>query len=99
MSDDIKVREAGSGLDHLVVTDEIGERHWPLFKMAYGDDGEAILVSASNSLPITDASNLLVMQNFTASLNDLITEQKLTNLYLSRIVGEDLRIDNELENR
>lgn len=32
-------------------------------------------------------------------INDLLLEQKLTNLYLSEIVGEDLRNDIEQDNK
>lgn len=100
MPDDIKVRPAGGGKPVPVRTEVDGVGvHTPIYKTAYGADGDLTLVGPDNPSPTKDASSLSVLQIIAECLDQSVTEQKLTNLYLSKIVGEDLRIDNELENR
>jgi len=82
----------------------------PIYSIGVGAENEApTLVSetaplpttldndSSNPLSITDALVLSQFQILNEALNDLTNEQKLTNKYLSDIVGEDLRLDNEME--
>ena len=59
--------------------------------------GAALIDVENHPSDFPDALSLSQSQIFTGLLNELIIEQKLTNLYLSIMVGEDLRLDNEQE--
>ena len=86
----------GDAAGHVPVrTEIIDDEHVPVYKQGFGADGEITIVDEDNPLPIGGVT----MQTIGNYLTALIIEQKLTNLYLSEIVGENLRNDIEQENK
>lgn len=60
MANNIKVRPSADNTAVTVVTDQIGNLHYPIYKAAYGAEDSATLVDPSNPLPIgfqTDSPN------------------------------------------
>lgn len=55
MADNIKVPDESAGAGPLVATDEVGGRHFQIFKLAIGADGTATLIDAAG-LPVTAAA-------------------------------------------
>ena len=62
-----------------------------------GSVPSTVVNTSEEEVPTSDRSMLSSSQSVTDLLSQLLLEQKLSNLYLSRIVGENLRIDNEQE--
>lgn len=54
MADNIKVRPSQGGVN--VATDVVDDVHYPIYKTAIGDQGEAVFVSATDPLPISDVN-------------------------------------------
>lgn len=90
----VKPGKGGTVVPVKTVVDD-GE-HVPVY---IGATSDGTLIDEDNPSQTLDSSMVLLTQKLTAAINGLITEQQLTNLYLSKIVDEDLRTDNELENR
>lgn len=57
MPDNIEVLPSGDGAAVSVATDDIGGIHYPIYKPAFGVDGEVTLVSKADPLPV-DCSQL-----------------------------------------
>lgn len=52
MTDNIKVNPSSEQESVSVATDNIDNVHYPVYKMAIGDDGEADLIDKSNRVPV-----------------------------------------------
>lgn len=80
MADDVTL----PGFEKVVATDEIGKRHFQKVKIVIGEDGTAD--------DLTSEVGLKTRSDFTeVLLVELIQQSRLTNLFLSRLVGEDLK--------
>ncbi len=55
MADDIKVPDESAGSGPVVATDEVGDRHFQIVKLAIGADGTATLIDAGG-MPVVDAN-------------------------------------------
>lgn len=58
MADNIGVRPSTTTGSVNVATDDIGGVHYPIYKQAYGSDGEAISVDLATPLPVTTVEHL-----------------------------------------
>jgi len=52
MPDNIAVEPSGHSDRVNVATDEINGVHYPIYKMATGEDGEIVLVDTGNRMPV-----------------------------------------------
>jgi hypothetical protein len=94
VADNIDVQPGERPGKVAVVTDEIDGVHHPLYKIEYGADGEATQVDSDNPLPVDQSATDELHETavyLKESIDDLLIEQRLTNEYLSHILGEDLR--------
>lgn len=69
MNDTIKIRPAEGGVD--VATDVVDEVHFPIYKAAVGDDGEAKLVSSVNPLPVSSFRTEILLKNILIQMEKL----------------------------
>lgn len=77
----INVNPSNAPRSVSVATDSIDEVHYPIYKLATGGSGSVDrLVSDANPLPVVAALG-------ESYLRDILTEQRLTNRYLSEIAG------------
>ena len=93
MVDTVKIR-AADGTVFDVAGDVIDGVFHPSYKIAYGPEDSQTPVDADNPLPTTNTTIELLNTNI-EQLNDnllySIREQKLTNKYLSLLIGDNLR--------
>jgi len=90
MSDNIKVK--GSELVNAVhvATDEISNVHYPIYKLAYGEDGTATLMT-SDGLPIQFATETVEIQReILQALKTLEKELKIMNIHLSMMTDNEI---------
>lgn len=97
MTDNIKVKQATERTAVSVKTDVIEGVHVPVYKTAYGADGELTLIDNDNPLP-TDNTDLQ-KYNFARQeelLVNILLELKLLNRYMS--FGQDIELtENDIE--
>jgi len=55
MADNIPVNPATATGRVKVATDEVGDVHYPIYKLATGENGEAALIDTNNPLPVQTA--------------------------------------------
>lgn len=78
MSDNVKINPATKKGAINVATDNVDEVHYPLYKLAIGDDGEASLVSVTNALPVSlpalthETDTVMVLNEISRKLSILI---------------------------
>jgi hypothetical protein len=77
MPDNIGVKPNTTTCSVQVATDEINEIHYPIYKIAYGEDGEAELVNADAPLPIESAQLLLEIRETHHLLGHMLIQLKL----------------------
>lgn len=53
----------------------------------------------TETIDVADSALLTTLRAIACNLEEQTTEQKLTNLYLSKLIDEELTIDNDLERR
>lgn len=92
MPDDIKVRPAGGGKPVPVRTEVDGVGvHTPIYKTAFGADGDLTLVDEDNPMPISaDAALHLTL---VSKLDEVVTQLKIMNAY--NALGHDEVIKEE----
>lgn len=89
--DSIKVKPSTERVAVQVATDEVDSVHYPIYKMAIGGDGEAILVDTDNPLPINDNITKLLIENEVVDLlGKVLKELKKVNAYNAMAHGEEL---------
>lgn len=101
MTDSIKVREAGSGLDYDVKTDRINGKDYPIYKLSVGGDGEAALVDGDNRLSVSsDDTTAQLHANAVQRdlLNGILLELKILNKYMS-LAQDEKFTEDDLEER
>ncbi len=81
-----------------VATDEIevdGKKvHYPIYKIAVGEDGEAILIDEDNPIPITlTANDINRHSHLKESIDELVLQMKILNKYMAE--GFDNEIKEE----
>jgi len=95
--DNIKVKPATERTAVSVATDEISSEHHPLYKIEFGEDGVATLVSENNPLPTANTARQ--KHNFARQeelLTSILLELKILNKYMS--FGQDVELtDNDIE--
>lgn len=69
MADNIKVRPSEGGVN--VATDVVDGVHYPVYKTAVGDDGEAVLVSSQTPLPISSSISEEILQQVLVQLKKI----------------------------
>ena len=77
--DNIDVAPSSSGTSVPVATDEIGNVHYPIYKISYGADGSQTPVDATNPLPIgfpTDGPNFDAFARLRVSNPETIFDSK-----------------------
>lgn len=84
MSDNIRVRPSGGGVD--VATDVVDDIHYPIYKTAIGEDGNVSLVSPSTPFPINSSE-------LEESLKLIIKQLEKINFQLALLT--DVSIDND----
>ena len=57
MSDNVNVKPSTDATAISVATDDVDNVHYPIYKMATGDDGEATLISYDNKLWVQDEAS------------------------------------------
>lgn len=87
MSDNIKVRPSEGGVN--VATDVVDGVHYPVYKMATGADGNAVLVSAEIPFP-TSSSNMEEL------LQQMLMQLKKINYQLVMLTDVDIA-NNEVD--
>jgi len=87
MADNIKVRPSEGGVD--VATDVVDNIHYPIYKTAIGDDGDADLISASNPIPVSDLSSVEFLKN-------ILIQLKKLNAHMAMLTEFEIS-DNEVE--
>lgn len=87
MSDNIKVRPSEGGVN--VATEVVDGVHYPVYKIATGVDGEAVLVSTEIPFP-TSSSNMEEI------LQQMLVQLKKINSQLVMLTDVDIA-DNEVE--
>ena len=97
MADNVKVKpsESASGVD--IATDEVGSVHYPVYKLAVGADGEAVLVDTNNPVPVqTTPSELAGAANAERLevLEDILMQLKIMNVHLESITGERITCED-----
>lgn len=106
MADNIPVNPAIDAGAVDVATDEITDSegkvtHYPVYKFAVGKDGEAILVSLDNAIPITAGSaDLSRNSNDTEIFVGILNQLKILNLYMAEgfnftFTEEDIEDDHD----
>lgn len=94
MSDNIPVKPSDAATRVNVATDVVEDVHYPIYKMAQGEDGAIVLISEDTPLYVkTDA---VTNSQILTALNELITEMKINNAYQalahdSVLTEEDLK--------
>lgn len=67
-----------------VKTDLVGDEHVPVYKLAVGENGEAILVSLDDPIPITAGNaDLSRSSNDTEIFVEILNQLKILNLYMA----------------
>lgn len=87
MGDNIKVRPSEGGVD--VATDIVDDVHYPIYKAALGDEGDAELVSSANPIPTCDLQSEELLKNIFIQLKKL-------NMYMAMLTEFEIS-DNEIE--
>ena len=84
MSDDnVKVNPSLNNAAVSVATDNINSVHYPIYKPAFGKDGEVSLVSADNRLPVQvsnepyESNTDLLLREISEKLDILIQYQAM----------------------
>ena len=91
MTDNIKVEGSKSGKAVNVATDEVSNVHYPVYKMAIGADGEAVLVGDDNPLHVTSSvADRINHDELKYLLTDILKELKIMNLYNAEAQDEQL---------
>ena len=90
MADDIKVEPSSKKHAVSVATDEIDNTHHPLYKMEFGADGEANLVSKNNPLPTTMANLNELMNELVPLQHKILKELQIMNLYNAMAHNQEL---------
>lgn len=94
MTDNIDVKPGEGATAVSVATDDVSGVHYPIYKLAVGADGAAVLVSADNPIPfgsvnINDANHTR-SAHIEVLLDSVVKQMKITNLHLSVISGVDI---------
>ncbi len=79
MSDNIPVKPSDASTALPVATDDIEGTHYPIYKMAFGEDGEVFLVADDTPHPVTIKSQVLTHETDAVILLQEISD-KLTVL-------------------
>lgn len=87
MADNIKVRPSEGGVD--VATDVVDDIHYPIYKTALGDDGDAKLVSSSNPIPVCNLRSEELLENISIQLKKL-------NMHMAMLIEFEIS-DNEVK--
>lgn len=91
MTDNINVKPGRGGNVKSVATDNVDEVHYPLYKLAIGEDGEASLVSVSNALPVTASDDDVARHTDTKDiLSGILMELRIMNAYNAMGFDEEL---------
>lgn len=92
MSDNIPVNPALEPGAVDVATDEITDSggnitHYPVYKMALGADGEAVLISTDNKLPVEFAEETYLIN----AIHQMVEQLKIMNLHLSLMTDAEIK--------
>lgn len=83
MTDNITVNPGKEDNRVSVATDEVDQIHYPVYKMAIGADGEAVLINANNPIPVQitaqtyETDIVRELQNISRKLSILIEYESL----------------------
>ena len=75
-----------------VATDEVGDVHYPIYKSAYGADGEVTIVDSDNPLPMAfdaDASRNIIEDH--AIQRSILNQLKLLNARIEEAFNTSIR--------
>lgn len=96
--DNIDVNPGDAAGAVSVATDEVeikGKKvHYPVYKLAVGEDGEAILISGDNPIPIKQtADDINRNSSLQESIDEMVLQMKILNKYMAE--GFDNEITEE----
>ena len=83
MTDNITVHPSTEDNRVSVATDEVDQVHYPIYKLALGADGEAVLVSADTPIPVQvtahthESDSVTLLNEISAKLSTLIEYESL----------------------
>ncbi len=77
MTDNIPVKPSDDSTRLDVATDEIDSVHYPIYKQAFGKDGEVYLIDVSRPMPVVTDSDLR------ESVDSLVVQLKILNAYMA----------------
>jgi len=88
----------GTGNDVLpVATSEIGGVHYPIYKMAYGSDGEVVLIDTDTAMPVTGDIVISQSEVAAAQQNEIVQaikalekQMKIMNIHLSMMTDNEI---------
>jgi len=83
MVDNIPVTPSKDGTAVPIATDVIGSVHYPVYKLALGKDGTAMLVTEDGLLVQLTTTAHVQQENIYTGLEAIVKELKITNLHLS----------------
>jgi len=91
LTDSIGVRPS-SGLSSVpVATDKVDGFHYPVYKLAVGADGAAVLVDADNALPVILSTKGEAVQNeILQGIKSLEKQLKIMNIHLSMMTDNEI---------
>jgi len=82
-TDNVRIKPTEKGETAWVATDVVGGVHYPVYKLAYGQDGDAALLSHSSKLPVSDSYTVDV-------LGQILKQLKIMNMQLSLMTDTTL---------
>ena len=84
MLEDIGVNPSTEQEAVPVITDKIQGKHVPIYKVAVGEEGEVILVSLENAMPVTlGNAELSRRSNDSEIFVEILNQLKILNLYMA----------------
>jgi len=98
MTDNVKVNPSLNNNAVNVATDDINNVHYPIYKHAFGKDGEATLVDKDNPIPVTTGIDDLDrrIEEF-SMMGEVLGQLKIMNRHLSMISGSIIGEDDTHE--
>lgn len=99
MADTINVKPSTASDAVKVATDEVGNVHYPVYKIAIGDDGEARLVDENdNPLPVMIVQDFRQDAFFQEQLSlqmETVRQLEILNKYMA--FGFEVNLDEKIE--
>lgn len=102
MADNIKVAPSEKSGAVDVATDEVANSegkitHYPIYKLAIGEDGEAILIDGDNPIPVTQtADDINRFSCLKESIDEMVVQMKILNRYMAKGFDEEIKEEDIL---